>query len=390
MEHSVEEDEIADAPTTSESVMEILESLPPAFTKDYDYGLGLANPYRFIIDAIEQICNCDEMFISDGRRTEIDRGRGVFHISRDDFDTLRRALNSATSLSRKASGSFKATHVYNFIAERVGSEPIPLRIGRHPLRKMLTGFLNSGGKALSSQEQDDVLNAMTSNMGTIANEKPEKLARLRRDIELVNLKELIARFEQMMTTSCREREWQDFFDENQFVLSLAFGYPITMVQGQASVGGRTFSGRGDKLADFLVMNSMTNNAAIIEIKTPGTELMTNTEYRSGVFSPSTEFSGAINQALGQRHQLEKEIVHLKEKSRRRDLESYSIHCCLIVGRIPTDESKRESFELFRRNSKDVEIVTFDELLKKLSSLRDFLDSGKVEPSAVDEFDDVPF
>ena len=138
------------------------------------------------------------------------------------------------------------------------------------------------------------------------------------------------------------------------------------------------------------MNSMTNNAAIIEIKTPGTELMTNKEYRRGVFSPSSELSGAINQALGQKDRLEKGIVHIKENSRRHDLESYSIHCCLIIGRMPSDESKRESFELFRRNSKDVEIVTFDELLRKLKGLREFLDPGEGEASVVDGSDDVRF
>ena len=390
MEHSIEEDEIAAAPTTRESIMEILESLPPAFTKDYDYGLGLAKPYLFIIDAIERVCDCEEMLISERIRTEIDRTRGVFCISRDDFESLRKTLNSATVLSRKASGSFKETHVFNFIAERVGSEPIPLRLGRHPLRRMLTDYLHSGGRKLSSQEQDGVLEAMTSNVAAMSNDKPEKILRLRRDIELVNLKSLIDRFEQMIDNAGREKEWQGFFEENQFVLNMAFGYPITMVQGQASVGGRSFSGRGDKVTDFLVMNSMTNNAAIIEIKTPGTELMTNKEYRRGVFSPSTDLSGAINQALGQKYRLEKEFVHVKENSGRRDLESYSIQCCLIIGRMPIDESKRESFELFRRNSRDVEIVTFDELLRKLNSLRDFLDPSESEPAAVDECDDVPF
>ena len=390
MEHSIEDGEIADAPTTRESIMEILEGLPPAFTKDYDYGLGLAKPYHFIIDAIEEMCDCEEMLISEGRRTEIDHTRGVFYISRDDFETLRKSLNSATNLSRKASGSFKKTHVYNFLAEKIGKKSIPLRFGRHPLRKILTDFLQSGGKKLSSHEQDEVLDAMSSNITTISNEKPEKLARLRRDIELVNLERLIDRFEEMMTTGCREGHWQMFFDENQFVLSMAFGYPITMVQGQASVGGGAFSGKGDRFTDFLVMNSMTNNAAIIEIKTPGTELMTNKEYRSGVFSPSSELSGAINQALGQKHRLEKGIVHIKENSRRHDLESYSIHCCLIIGRMPSDESKRESFELFRRNSKDVEIVTFDELLRKLKGLREFLDPGEGEASVVYGSDDVPF
>ena len=166
-----------------------------------------------------------------------------------------------------------------------------------------------------------------------------------------------------------------FFEGNPFILNMAFGYPIVVVQKRASVGGRAFSRRGEKFTDFLVKNSMTNNAAIIEIKTPAAKLLNATEYRGDLFVPSTELSGGINQALDQKHQFERQIVHLNDNSRRHVLETYAIQCCLIIGRIPGDEKKLRSFELFRNNSKDVEIITFDELGAKLRSLLDFLSGG---------------
>ena len=55
-----------------------------------------------------------------------------------------------------------------------------------------------------------------------------------------------------------------------------------------------------------------------------------------------------------------------------------MHCVLIVGQTPEDADKQKSFELFRHNSKDVEIITFDELLEKLKQLRDFLGSDEEE------------
>ena len=72
------------------------------------------------------------------------------------------------------------------------------------------------------------------------------------------------------------------------------------------------------------------------------------------------------------------------------MESYSVHCCLIIGVMPSDEDQRKTLELFRGNSKDVEIVTFDELLEKLKQLREFLaysDTGLAAPIC-DE--DLPF
>ena len=125
---------------------------------------------------------------------------------------------------------------------------------------------------------------------------------------------------------------------------------------------------------------MTKNSAIVEIKTPRTKLLNARPYRSDVYTPSGDLVGAINQALEQKYQFEKGIAQIKENSGMYDIESYSVHCCLIIGTMPSDKNRLRSFELFRRNSKNVEITTYDELLKKLKQLRDFLTSPEVEPA----------
>ena len=182
----------------------------------------------------------------------------------------------------------------------------------------------------------------------------------------------------MMQTNLKEQRWQEFLDVNSFILGLAFGYPVVKVRGQASVGGHKLSGQGEKIADFLVKNSLTNNSAIIEIKTPQTRMFNKGAYRGDVHAPSRELVGAINQALNQKHNFEREIARIKDNSQLYDIESYSVRCCLIVGTIPSDQDLNKSFELFRGNSKHVEIVTFDELLEKLKGLRDLLTSRDPE------------
>jgi hypothetical protein len=146
------------------------------------------------------------------------------------------------------------------------------------------------------------------------------------------------------------------------------------------VGGRTFSGIGEKISDFLVKNNLTNNTALIEIKTPSTKLLNKKAYRESVYGPSQEFSGSINQLLDQKYKFQKEIVSLKGNSRIYDLESYSVNCVLIIGKTPEEIDQKKSFELFRGNSKDIEIITFDELLEKLKQLHDFLSSGNSQDS----------
>jgi Shedu protein SduA, C-terminal len=176
----------------------------------------------------------------------------------------------------------------------------------------------------------------------------------------------------MLGANLVEGRWQDFFNENPFILNMAFGYPVIKVRDQASVGGRKLSGDGEKITDFLVKNSLTNNTAIFEIKTPQTPVLNKTPFRDGVFTPSTDLSGSINQALDQKYQFQKQIAQIKDNTRLYDIESYAVHCCLVTGKTPDGDDRKKSFELFRRNSKDVEIVTFDELLEKLKQLSAFL------------------
>mgnify|MGYP001184984827 FL=1 len=82
--------------------------------------------------------------------------------------------------------------------------------------------------------------------------------------------------------------------------------------------------------------------------------------------------------LDQKHKFQKEIAGIKDNSRIYDLESYAVHGVLVIGKTPNDPDEQKSFELFRGNSKDIAIVTFDELLEKLKQLHVFLSSSAQE------------
>ena len=317
--------------------------------------------------------------------------RKLFYISAKDFETARKALNNITNVGQTAAQSVKDGTIYNLLAERIGKPQVPVTVGRHPLRKLFTAVAQ-GQEPLSDDEQAAMVRVFEKNVKAIAETEPDKLAKLQHDIDLVTLETLIARYEEMINKELTEKRWQDFLNENPFILSLAFGYPIIKVKDQAFVGGRKISGSGDKITDFLVKNSLTNNTAIIEIKTPHEELLNVKSYRDGVYTPSTELSGSINQALDQKYRFEREIAQFKENSKIRDLETYSVHCCLIIGKIPSGDDQQKSFEYFRRNSKSVDVTTFDELLEKLRQLLDFLKPVHAEfrPRCQLDDEDLPF
>ncbi|ABA06368.1 hypothetical protein Nwi_3121 [Nitrobacter winogradskyi Nb-255] len=370
-------------PTTPEGVLELLEELPSAFTKDYAYGLGLAKSYRFIIDAVESLSDSTEIAITDDHATGPDPdGNRIFYISRRDFEQARRCINSIDSLAQSAARSVKETATYNILAERLGVPTLDPKAGRHPYRKLFTAVAQ-GKEELSEEDQNAVIGALSNHAASIAEVQPEKLVKLRGDIELVTLEALTKRYEEMLGEKLVEGRWQVFFNENPFILNMAFGYPVIKVRDQASVGGRKLSGNGEKITDFLVKNSLTNNTAIFEIKTPQTAILNKTPFRDGVFTPSADLSGSINQALDQKYQFQKQIAQIKDNTRLYDIESYAVHCCLVIGKTPDGDDQNKSFELFRRNSKDVEIVTFDELLEKLKQLSVFLRVGD-EPAKSQE------
>ncbi len=371
----------------------LLEDLPSCFVKDWDYGLGFVKQYSSIVSSVEQLTQCSVLLICASGPDAITMEGPTLHMPTEHFDTIRRSIGRTISNSQTAAKAVKDGTTYNYIASQLDLPTKAISIGRHPLRQQVTRLCLDQDEPLSAEEQEKLVDALSKSSGAFAQLRPETLARLQFDIELVALDLLIARFKSMLEEKHHESIWQEFLEENAFVLTLAFGYPIVKVGEQVAVGGRRLTGGGETLADFLVKNSRTNSAALIEIKTPQTKLLSSTEYRSGVYAPSSELTGAIAQSLDQKQHFEEEFVQLRHNSEASDIESYSVQCCLIVGTLPTEKDKVRSFELFRRDSKSVAIITFNELLDKIRSLREFLisppgdpreDQRKVVP------DDLPF
>ena len=206
----------------------------------------------------------------------------------------------------------------------------------------------------------------TRNATTILKREPATIVELEFGIALAKAKSLRDELEHMISEDLSEKKWQEFLRGNPFVLSMVFGRPIIKVGDQASVGGKTISGTGDRIADFLVRNSLTNNAALVEIKTPKSKLLNQSPYRRSVFAPAGELVGAINQALDQKSKFEQDIATIRYRNPGIAVEAHHVHACVLIGVLPSGDDRVRSFELFRHNLKDVLVVTYDELLRKVT------------------------
>ncbi len=366
-------------PKNIEDVKGILEEdLPKGFIKDYDFGLGLQREYRFIINAIERNEENNALIISKDKEIQLNSFEYLLDYSK--YEAIRKKINKITIKYQEKALNEKSVLTYNELLNTINQKKYPEEFIKYDNKTISKIILSNNFNVadLSVENQKDIINIVPNILNILDKKDPEVIVKLHNDIEIITLEKLISTFDKNLNNpNLKEAYWQKLLSENSFILNLAFGYPISIVSEQAHVGGMRTQGDGGKISDFLVKNKNTNNTALIEIKTPHKDLLCKKEYRKNISAPSKELSGSINQILDQKYELQKSISAVKDTSRIHDIETYAIKCVLIIGQTPTDDKGKKSFELFRGNSKNVDIITFDELLERLNQLRAFLAPDKV-------------
>jgi Domain of unknown function (DUF4263) len=165
-----------------------------------------------------------------------------------------------------------------------------------------------------------------------------------------------------------EEFWQLTFNENSYVLSQVFAVPMLFIKEKAYVGGMTLERTDSRFVDYLYSAESSREAILVEIKSPTTPLL-GISYR-GHPAPSKDLSGSVVQVLNYRSELSRNLLGLTDKTDIR-LNTFSPKCALIIGNGAqelADPAARRSFELFRTSLKDVEIITYDELFRKVEIL----------------------
>ncbi len=168
-------------------------------------------------------------------------------------------------------------------------------------------------------------------------------------------------------TSSDEAKWQALLKRESWVISQIYAQPVVLIKDQAYVGGKSILNTGGSIVDYLYANNMTGNVILVEIKTPAAALLR--PYRGNALAPGPDLSGGVQQLLQARHSFEEESRRLVARSGE-ELDVVLPRCLLIVGALGglADDTARRSFELFRNNCRQVEVVTFDELIGKAEQL----------------------
>ena len=202
-----------------------------------------------------------------------------------------------------------------------------------------------------------------------------------------------------------EDDWQQFFERNQWIFGYGLSYIFTTgLDGrklQQTIRGSSLVAPG-KIPDGIMKTRAAISAlCLVEIKKSSTELLRRSEYRSGTWAPSIELSGAVAQCqTALRAAADVLDAHYRFTDDQgnptgEELMSVQPRSFLVVGSLGQFRTERginseryQAFEGFRRNLRQPEILTFDELYERARFIVDHAET--LGASTENDEEDIPF
>lgn len=191
-----------------------------------------------------------------------------------------------------------------------------------------------------------------------------------------------------------EKDWQKFFQNNPWIFGYGLDYRfLNIIQKEASVSNIDLNGSQTVISDFLM--SDTRFTVLVELKKPDTPLFESSSNRSRSWKLSKEITNAVSQILTQKAEweLKSQFEQYDNNGRRISEKTVDPKTILIIGntlqfRGDDEESviKAKTFELYRRNSRNIEIITYDELYEKACFI--VTNSNKIEVEPYSDTDDL--
>lgn len=175
-----------------------------------------------------------------------------------------------------------------------------------------------------------------------------------------------------------EAIWHHFLKTNDWIIGLNDLIFIDHLINEAKVGVEDTNGKGSPKADFI---GISNYTTLIELKTSDTKIFkeVSNKGRTNTWEFSSDFISGVSQCLGQKSvwdtsYLNKDMVNDNNKIESKDeIYNQDVKSIFIIGtrykEFPHDNNKdhkikSQTFELFRRNNRNIEILTYDELFER--------------------------
>lgn len=171
-----------------------------------------------------------------------------------------------------------------------------------------------------------------------------------------------------------EKVWQLFFEKNQWIFGYGLDYRFqTILQREAHVSDVELDGSDTVIADYLLGDKKFTT--FVEIKKPSTPLFGSIKNRSKSWRLSNDLIYSVSQILEQKASglIKADKQQFNASGNLITQKTYDSKVILIVGhwRQLDDASnereaqiKTKTLELFRNDSRNIEILTYDELFER--------------------------
>lgn len=171
--------------------------------------------------------------------------------------------------------------------------------------------------------------------------------------------------------------WHHFFKENDWIIGLNVDIKfIRDFLSEQKIGTENSQGKGSPKLDLLGISYFTT---LIELKTSNSKIFKSNKgsnSRTNTWDFTSEFIEAYSQTLSQRTEIHKNKEIIDEDGIKVDTDVFRIldpKSVLIFGnrnvefphnRVSENSIKSDCFERFRRDIRNVEIITYDELFER--------------------------
>lgn len=187
-----------------------------------------------------------------------------------------------------------------------------------------------------------------------------------------------------------EPDWQAFFERNPWIFGHGLNYVFldkVCKKLETRTTGDTFDRPGKRVDGLMLTRAEVSQYVLVEIKKNSTDLLQKSTYRPGCWSVSDEVSAAVTQT-------QKTAFEFARDRFRDDLKDeignttgrlvYAIEprSFLVAGNLAQlrgNDDKITCFELYRKNIRSPELLTFDELYYRASCIVDNISREVARP-----------
>lgn len=200
-----------------------------------------------------------------------------------------------------------------------------------------------------------------------------------------------------ITDKSEEKVWQAFFEKNEWIFGYGLDYRFqTILQRESHVSDVELDGSNTVIADYLLGDKKFTT--FVEVKKPSTPLFGAVKNRSNSWRLSNDVVHSVSQILEQKASglIKLDKQQYNSSGNPISQKAYDSRVILVMGHWKQLEEssdelefeiKKKTFELFRNDSRNIEILTYDELYDRA---RYIVEGEKKEIKSDRTTDDIPF